>query len=137
MTASPLQLGMAQAPQAPLGPPGQPPFGSSPTTMPLPQKGIEAAGLAKLGVVVKQLEQLLPVFGMGSEVGQAVHSALKGLAKHVPMGMVSHGLEQTIMQRLMEAAKQQGPQVAAMRGGNAPPVGAGPMVPPVLPGSGG
>ena len=104
-----------------MGPPGQPPMGSSPMTMPLQQKGQEAAALAQLGVVIRQLEQLLPMLGMASEAGQAVHAALKNLSRHVPAGTVSPGLQQTVMQRLMEAAKQQGPQISAMRGAGGPP----------------
>ena len=106
-------------------------------SMPLPQKGTEAAGLAQLGVVVKQLERLLPQFGMNSEVGQAVHTALRNLAKHIPQGTISGGMEQSTLQRLLEQAKQMGPQIAQMRGGaggppgaGAPPGGAPPSPPP-------
>ena len=102
--------------------------------MPLQQKGMEAAGLAQLGVIVKQLEKLLPMFGVVSPVGEAVHSAIAKLSKHLPQGTVSPGMEQSAMQRLLEATRQQGPQIAAMRGaapGGAPPGGMPPRPPGV------
>ena len=123
------QPGLGPAP-SPLGPPGQPPFGGSPMTMPLPEKGMEAAALAQLGVVVKQLEKLAPMLGVTSEPGQAVYAALKTLAKHVPQGAVQPGMEQAVLQKLLAAVKQQGPQIAAMRGaGGLPGVPGAPGAP--------
>ena len=112
-----------------LGPPGQPPSGSSPMTMPMPHKGMEVAGLARLGVVVKQLTELLPILGVNSEPGKDVMTCLTKLAKHVPDGTISPGLEQSAMQRIMEKLRQQGPQIAQamqQRGGGGMPPGAGP-----------
>ena len=58
------------APAAPGGQPQppQPPFGATPATGATPNKGYEAAGLQKLGVVVKQLEGLLPEVGAVSSM---------------------------------------------------------------------
>ena len=85
-------------PPAPPQAPGQPPVGSSPATSPVPNKGLEAAGMAKLGLVVRQLEQLVPLLGVGTEAGQAVVKALTNLSKHVQPGAVSPGAEQSGLQ---------------------------------------
>ena len=108
---------------------GQPPVGSSPATGPVPNKGQEAAGLAKLGLVVRMLESLVPSLGAGTEAGKDVLKALTSLSKHVPPGAVSPGIEQTSLMKMMQDQRQQQPQIAAMRaamsgqppGGGAPP----------------
>ena len=109
-------------------PPGQPPVGSSPATQPMPNKGNEASGLAKLGLVIRLMENLVPLLGTGSEAGKDVLQALSRLAKHVPAGMFSQGVEKSAM----DGAAQQNRQMAAIQamkaagaGGGAPPPGAG------------
>lgn len=77
--------------QAPAAVPGSPqpqsaPFGTSPATGPTPNRGFEAAGLQRLGSVVKQLNELLPMVGAGSESGREVLKALNILVKLVPSG---------------------------------------------------
>lgn len=96
--------------------PGQPPFGSSPVSQPTPNKGQEAAGLSRLAVIVRLMSETLPLLGAGSEPGQALLKALNSLAKHVPPGSVSPGVQQSTMERLAQQQKQMGPQIAAMRG---------------------
>lgn len=122
-------------------PSGQPPIGSSPATQPVANRGLQAAGLAKLQVVVKQLESLLPVFGAGSEAGKAVLESLNKLAKHVQPGSVSPGVEQNALQELMMKLRQGAPQVAAMKAASmggaggapqAPGAGGQPQIPPQL-----
>lgn len=117
----PAQPGMPAAPPpAQAGAPGpasgQPSFGSSPVSQPVANKGHQAAGLSRLSVAVKVLEEALPLLGAATEPGQAVITALKSLSKHVPAGAVSPGVQQSTMEKLMLAQKQAGPQVAAMRG---------------------
>jgi len=101
---------MPPAPQ-----PGQPPVGSSPATAPVPNKGLEAAGMAKLGLIVRQLEQIVPLLGAGTEAGKDVLKALTSLSKHVPPGAVSPGVENSALQGLMLKQRQQTPQIAQMR----------------------
>ena len=73
-----------------------------------PNKGFEAAGLQKLGVIVKELESLVPMVGATSEVGKAVLDALRGLAKHIPTGAVSPASQRNVMQDMMMKAQQNG-----------------------------
>ena len=100
---------------APAAASGQPPFGSSPVSQPVPNRGHEAAGLSRLGVIVKLMEETIPLLGVGSEPGKDLVKALSSLAKHVPPGAVSPGIQQSTMEKLMLQQKQMAPQVAAMR----------------------
>lgn len=129
---------MPVPPVSPSPSPGQPPVGSSPATSPVPNKGLEAAGLAKLGLVVRQLEQLVPLLGVGTEAGKDVIKALTSLSKHVQPGAVSPGAEQTGLQNMLMKLRQQGPQLAQMRqqmsgGGKPGGEGGGAGAPPPMP----
>jgi hypothetical protein len=122
------------APAAPGGQPPQPPFGQTQATGSTPNKGYEAAGLQKLGVVVKQLESLLPEVGAGSDVGKAVLDSLNKLVKFVPSGSVTPAAQKNSIeaqQRQMAQGNQQMQAIQAMRakaaqgGGGQPQPGAG------------
>ena len=117
------------APAAPGGQPAQPPFGSTPATGATPNKGYEAAGLQKLGVVVKQLEALLPEVGAGSDIGKAVLESLNKLVKFVPAGSVTPAAQKNSIeaqQRMMAQNNQQMQAVQQMRQKSAAPQGAQP-----------
>ena len=89
--------------------------------------------MAKLGLIVRLLESLVPSLGAGTEAGKDVLKALTSLSKHVPPGAVSPGVEQTSLMKLMVDQKQQQPQIAAMRAamsGQQPNPGGGVMPPP-------
>lgn len=113
-----------QAPAAvPGGQPAQPPFGTTSATGPTPNRGYEAAGLQRLGLVVKQLEELIPMFGAASEPGKACLDALNKLVKLVPAGSVSPASEKSNIENMamrntqanqqMQAIKQQAQQQPA------------------------
>lgn len=108
----------------PSAPQGQPPVGSSPATGPVPNKGQEAAGMAKLGLAIRLLESIVPQLGAGTEAGRDVLKALTSLSKHLPPGAVSPGVEKTSLMNMMQSQRQQQPQIAAMRaamaGGQSP-----------------
>src|SRR5882724_5062607 len=114
------------APAAP-GQPPQQPFGSTPATGSTPNKGFEAAGLQKLGVVVKQLESLLPEVGAGSDVGKAVLDALNKLVKFVPAGSVTPAAQKNSLESMQRNAAQNNQQMQALQamraggGGGQPP----------------
>jgi hypothetical protein len=84
--------------------------------------------MQKLGVVVKQLESLLPEVGATSEAGQAVLKALSSLTKFVPNGSVTPAAQKNSIeaqQRQHAQGNQQMQALAAMRqkmqgGGGAP-----------------
>ena len=90
-------------------------MGSSPATGPTPNKGFEAAGLQRLGIVIKQMEQLVPMLGAGSEPGKDVLKALNMLAKHVPSGSVTPGAERTNIDRMAMQNAQNNSAMQKMR----------------------
>ena len=111
-------------------PQGNPPsVGSSPATIPQPNRGNEAAGLARLGIIVRLMEETVPLIGASSEPGKELLRALSSLAKHVPPGAVSPSIEQNAMQKMAMQQRQMGPQIAAMRqmGAGGSPSGAPPQ----------
>src|SRR5487761_1455230 len=71
---------------------GTPPQGASPLSQPVPNKGLEVAGLAELSQIVRQLEQVIPKLGVASEAGRAAAEAVLKLAKHVPAGCSASSL---------------------------------------------
>ena len=94
---------------------GQPPAGSSPATGPTQNMGYQAAGMAKLALVVKGLESILPMFGAGSEPGQDILESIKRLSKHVPPGAVTPAAQNNAMQSMMLKQAQAAPMMAAQR----------------------
>src|SRR4029077_17663264 len=80
-------------------PPGPPPqgqaTGATPASTPTPNRGIEAAALAKIAVLTTGLQMLLPMFPVGSDISRDVREAVNKLAKHVPPGAVSQGVQMT------------------------------------------
>lgn len=114
---------MPETPQPSAGQSAQEPFGTSPATGPTPNKGYEAAGLQRLGSVIKQLEELIPMFGAASDPGKACLDALNKLVKWVPAGSVTpasqkNNIEQMSMKNTqnnaqMQAIAQQRQQPAA------------------------
>lgn len=108
-------------------PGGQPatPFGASPATQPTPNKGFEAAGLQRLGSVIKQLEELIPMFGAASDPGKACLDALNKLVKYVPAGSVTpasqrNNIEQMAMRNTQQNQQMQALKQQAAQGGAAP-----------------
>lgn len=67
----------------------QAPFGQSPATGPTPNKGFEAAAAQRLGMIIKQLEEIIGTAGATSEIGQAALKMLNIGVKLVPAGSVT------------------------------------------------
>ena len=107
-------------PQTPAAVPGgaqpsQPPFGATNATGPTPNRGYEAAGLQRLGSVVKQLEELIPMLGSASEPGREVLKALNILVKLVPSGSVTPASERANIENMAMKNVQQNQQMQALR----------------------
>lgn len=125
---------------APGGAPAAPaPFGGTGgATAPTANLGYEAAGLQKLGSIVKQLEDLIPMFGSHTEAGAAVLDTLKKLVKFVPPGSITPASEKNQIEQMMmknvannqqvQALKQAQMGGAAGPGGNLPPPSPMPQV---------
>ena len=114
--------------------PGMPPQGQAtgptPASTPTPNRGAEAGALAKLAVLTTGLQLLLAAFPVGSDVSRDIREAVNKVAKHVPPGAISQGVQMTEAQRALMQQKQQAPQIAAMR---AAQTGGGQPSPPPAP----
>ncbi len=100
------------------GAPGAPPMGGAGgATMPTPNRGHQAAGAAMVQQAVRLLEKSLSMLGAESEPGIAVMKSITNLAKHIPPGSTSPGVEQSALQKMMQEQKAQQP----MTPGAAPP----------------
>lgn len=100
-------------------------------TSPVPNRGIEAAAQARLAVHVQGIQTMLALLPAGSEMARDVREALNKLAKHVPPGAVSQGVQMSEAQRSLMQQRQMGPQIAAARAAHpAMPPGAPPAPPP-------
>ena len=71
--------------------------------------------MQKLGVVVKQLESLLPEVGASSEAGQAVLKALSSLTKFVPNGSVTPAAQKNSIEAQQRAHAQGNQQMQALQ----------------------
>ncbi len=116
-TGAPPQGG-ATPPQP--GQPGQPPQeqpagGAGGATMPTPNRGLEAAAMAKLAVHVQAISMISGILPAGSDIARDLREALNKMSKHVPPGQMSQGVQMSEAQRSLMQQRQQGPQVAAMR----------------------
>lgn len=107
--------------------PQEPPLGVSSATGPTPNRGYEAAAKQQLGVIIRRLEQMVPLIGATSEIGKDVLKALNMFAKHIQPGEVTpaaerNTLEQTMMQNQQNQALTQ--QMRAAGAGGQPQGGA-------------
>lgn len=89
--------------------------GASPATMPVPNRGIEAAALSRLSVHVQGMQTVLAMLPAGSDAATAIRDALNKVAKFVPPGAVSQGVQMSEAQRQLMQQRQMGPQIAAQR----------------------
>lgn len=92
-----------------------PPMGASPVSAPSPNRGYEAAAAQRLGLVIKQLTDLLPLAGATSEIGKDILKALSTLGKHVPSGSVSPAAEKSNIERMSMQNTQQNAQMQALK----------------------
>jgi hypothetical protein len=106
----------------------QAPSGVSPATGPTPNKGYEAAAAQRLGLIIKQLESIIPMAGATTDIGKACLEALNKLVKFVPAGSVNPAAEKNNIEQMAMKNAQQNQQMQALKqqamqgqGGQAPP----------------
>jgi hypothetical protein len=119
----------AGAPQGGAPQPQQPPFGSSPATGPTPNKGYEAAAMQRVGVLVKQMTEILPTIGATSDLGQTLMKCMTMLAKHVPPGSTSNAAEKNSIEKMAIQNQQNGAMQQQMKQTGQP----GAQPPPSMP----
>ncbi len=125
---------MPESPPAAAPQQQQAPFGQSPATGPTPNKGFEAAAAQRLGMVIKQLEEIIGTAGATSEIGQAALKMLNIGVKMVPPGAVTpasakNNIEQMAMKNTQQAQQMQ--QLKAQGQGGAPGGQPGVAAPPM------
>lgn len=117
------------------GPAGkQAPFGNSGATQPTPNAGMEAAALQRVGVVIKQVQDIMQMVGAGSEPGKDLLKALNILVKMVPSGNVSNASERNMLEQSLMRNTQNGQQQQMLKQSQAqkPPAGQpAPQAPPM------
>lgn len=89
--------------------------GAGGATMQTPNRGLQSAGLAQVQWAIRLLETALGSLGATSEPGQAVMKAIQNLAKHVPAGSTSPGVEQSALQKTMSDARAEQPKLQMLR----------------------
>ncbi len=114
---------MPETPPAAQSQQSQAPFGASQATGPTPNKGFEAAAAQRLGLIIKQLEEIVSTAGAASDIGKDALKMLNIAVKHVPAGAVTpaaakNNIDQMAMKNTqnmqqMAQMKQQGAQGAA------------------------
>ena len=99
--------GQSQQPQAP--------FGSTPAVAPTANRGHEAAGLQKLGAALVSLNEIVPLVGFGSEVGQAINDFIKKAGKFVPPGSVTPAGQRNQLEATAQKQGQNNQQMQALK----------------------
>ena len=82
--------------------------------------------MQRVGVIVKQMAEILPMVGATTELGAALMKAMTALGKHVPPGTTDNVAERNAIEKMAMQNAQQGKMVQQMRGaqpgqGAAPP----------------
>lgn len=82
-------------------------MGASSATGPTPNKGYEAAAMQRVGVVLTQLAESLPLAGPTTDLGKAISKAIDALAKVVPAGSVSPMAQRNTIDKMQQQNMQQ------------------------------
>ena len=101
----------------------QAPMGVSPATGPTPNKGYEAAVIQRMGLMLNQIYEMIPMVGATSEMGQNLRKIGDMLAKMVPTGASSPASDRNQINRMM-MQNQQNMQAGQQMKPQAPPQGA-------------
>lgn len=106
------------------------PSGPNNATQPTVNNGEQAAAMAMLAPMVRQMEQILPRLGSGTEAGAALLKAISSLSKFAAPAESSPGIAMNAAQNIQNRMRQEMPMIAALRaqGGGAP----GGMQPPKM-----
>jgi hypothetical protein len=117
-------MGQGGPPAAPPAAGGAPPGpGASPAATPVPNRGAQAGGLPKIQIAIKIVEAARIGMPAGTDAWRDFGKAMELMAKHVPQGEVSRGVEKTELERLQMQQRQSAANTAMMRGmpGGQPP----------------
>ena len=71
--------------------------------------------MQRVGVLVKQMAEILPMIGPTSDLGQALMKAMTGLSKHVPPGSNSNAAEKNSIEKMAIQNQQNGAMMQQMK----------------------
>ena len=71
--------------------------------------------MQRVGMIIKQLTDLLPMAGATSEIGKSVLKCINDLAKHVPAGSVSPAAERNNIEQMAMRNAQQSQTMQSMK----------------------
>lgn len=122
---SPTAATPAAPPQAAGAAAPKPPFGSTPAVTPGQNQGLEMAAVQQIGVINRQLTEILAKVGTSSELGMTVLDVLKKLSKHVQPGSVTPQGEANQLQKAQLQNAQNSQVLQMMRQKTNQPPGGG------------
>lgn len=125
-----MEGGKPPAAGAPPSTPGKEPFGGSSASQATPNAGYEAAALQRVGVIVKQVQDLMNLVGATSETGQGLLKALNILVKMVPAGTVSPAAEKNMLEQAQMRNTQNMAQNQQLKQQRMQPPGGAAQAPP-------
>lgn len=134
--ADAMQMMGGAAPPSPVlaalhaGQPGQPPFGSSPLTMPVPNRGNEVEAIALIRGAVTALKEALRSLEPGSDLFRTVNRVMEQLDRDVPAAQVTPGIERSAMLRFMMAQRRENPVNGVLAALHPTPPAGGMSAPP-------
>lgn len=98
------------------GAPGTPPaMGAGGASMPTPDAGAEAAALGQLAWVLRGMEEILPLVGANSAIGEALVPMIQKLGKMIPPGGGSPGIERNALDQMQQQQQQEQPMLQRLR----------------------
>jgi hypothetical protein len=87
--------------------------------------------MQRVGVLVKQMTEILPQVGATSDLGQALMKSITALAKHVPPGTTSNAAEKNSIEKMAIQNQQNGAMQQQLKAPGQP--GAAPSSMPAAP----
>ena len=98
-------------------------MGTTPATGPSPNRGREMAGLQKISLALKALEEAIPMVGAASEPGAAILKCITNLAKFMQPGSVSPAAERNQLESMLTQNTRNGQVLQQLK--QPPPAGGG------------
>ena len=101
------------------------PFGGSSATQATPNTGYEAVALQRVGVLTKQIQDMMQLVGAGSEIGTKLLKMLNIAVEIAPAGSVTPTSEKNMLEQAQMRNTQNMQMQQQLK--SAPPPGAAPM----------
>ena len=90
-------------------------MGNAAASQPTPNRGFEAAGLQRLGLLLQQAGEIAPMLGVGSEAYNMLQDFIKKTSKLVPPGSVTPAAQKQMIERMQQGQTQNNQQMQALQ----------------------